>query len=141
MAAALLLALPLVAGTPKKDERQTLQLGEVTTPGKQDQWRVQAFRTIVHDSLRELSLPPAASGETYVLSASLVQLKSEQEGERRRAACRVSLTIRSKSEGVLRAILRGSASVSDSARSQSTESIAMRAAVKSALKRVGPALS
>lgn len=115
---------------------RAVMLGDVSAPGEHAKLE-QPFRKIVASELGRLRLPSNGK-RAYVLSASLVQMKTRRGAE---VTCAVSATIREESGGSLKAVLRGRASVSQEGSVRQLQTEAMQAAVRSTLSGLGNVLS
>jgi hypothetical protein len=91
--------------------------------------------------VQRLSLRPRRDGKTYVLSAALVELTTRSRHDRVTTTCSVSLALRDRTSGCMRAVMRGSAHATDARRrAPDTRAAAMRVAVLTALSRLPGAL-
>jgi hypothetical protein len=117
-----------------------VSLGEVTTRARTA--NVERFRALVREELVALRHDENAQvRETYVLSASLVKLEGTRGDDEAVADCVVSATLRLRRGGAIVALLRGKGRViDDAAELEAAKQDAMRAAVKSAMRRLPEAL-
>jgi hypothetical protein len=135
--ALLALSFSLVAGRASGGESPVV-LGNVngSTPGGE-------FRAPLRNAVRE-ALDATKLGrarERFVLSATLVTLDARQTGRSVSATAVVSLVLRHEKEQTLHALLRGSATAEDSDSTlASTRETALRAAVRSAMRRLPEAV-
>jgi hypothetical protein len=113
---------------------------EVSTPAAPDEPNVaREFSQVVHRELGQMKLPGDARG--YILSAALTQFETRSEQRTVEAQAAVSLTLRDKQGGTIRAILSGRAKTIDSREERRrAQQVAMGAALRSALKRLPEAI-
>ena len=138
--ALVLLAAALVSSDGYAGE-SPIGVGEVTTTAAASDADVAALRVMVEQAVAALdagAMPKRRSAA--VLSVSLVRLDARVTSQAE-VTCVVSATLRDKAQGVVFAIIEGSArGQDDPRRMQALERSTMRAAVDGAIARAGEAM-
>jgi hypothetical protein len=130
--AALLMLVSSGAATP-----DTWRVEVSVTPGQSGETDASTFEQIVLSEVSRLDIDEAHCPSSCVLSATLVKLKTQSSGNLVTASCSVSATVRERSSGSIRAVLRGRARAKDGkVRAKRTREVVMEAAVHSALSRL-----
>jgi hypothetical protein len=100
-----------------------------------------AFERLVRQEVDRLGIDGEHQSGSYVLSAKLVELKTQSDARLATSVCAVSATLRHEQDGAIRAVLRGRARASNTkSRADWTRMAAMEGAVRSALSRLEEAL-
>ena len=106
-------------------------------PGQADGADPSTFEQVVKREFARLEVDDTHCPSKCVLSATLVRLRTQPRGNLVTASCSVSATLRERSSGSIRAVLRGRARASDGkVRTERTRAAVMEAAVHSALSRL-----
>ncbi len=136
------LAVLCSLSTEADARKPVVSLGDVTTSVVRPRVNVaDLFRREVTKQIAGMDWTAAHATEPYILSARLVQLDTETQGDRARSTCLVSTTLRKERSGALHASVQGKASSEDRrGLSDDNELEAMRAAVRSALRGLPSAL-
>lgn len=99
------------------------------------------LRRTLEARLARLELPATKRPQRYLLDASLMRLSTQRSGRDLETTCVVSATLRKADGGALHAILRGRATAAASSGAvEANEDHALKAAVKSVLRRVPDAV-
>ncbi|HEY3494339.1 MAG TPA: hypothetical protein VGK73_06625 [Polyangiaceae bacterium] len=123
---------------PARASDPAVVVGEVSAAPKARALLPELRRALVAEVERA---PVVRTRERFVLSASLVQLETEQGAAAVRATAVVSLVLRHAREQRLRAILSGRATAEESGSDlESARESALHAAVESAVRRLPEAL-
>jgi hypothetical protein len=116
-------------------------LGEVSGRTPNGEF-TRSLRAALAEELSAASLPRTKGRERFVLSATLVTLSAERKGGSARATAVVKLTLRRARENTLHAFLSGRATAEEASPDvDSARDSALRAAVRSALRRLPDAVS
>jgi len=106
-------------------------------PGQSGDTDESTFEQIVLREVSRLDIHRAHCPSSCVLSATLVKLRTRSRGSLVTASCSVSATVRERSSGSIRAVLRGRARASDGkVHAEQTRRVVMEAAVHGALTRL-----
>lgn len=132
----------LVAATvvlPAEAKAPPVTVGKVTTEAASKPELQPELKTAIEKELAQLDLSSAR--KTYVLSAALLTLETVKNDERVESTCIVTAELSRKNEGTIRAVFRGKAKAIDAKdAAKSAELTALRAAARSAVKRLPEAL-
>lgn len=132
-------SLACVLGEASAAPARPVSLGEIHAAHHAELEAV--FRRSVERELASLDLSAVKTPERFVLSAELTELETRREDRELRATAKVTATLRRARGGELHAIVRGSATTAESARaSRATMEAVVRAAARSAVRRVPEAL-
>lgn len=115
-----------------------VSLGEVRVE-KSDAELERAFRGALATELDRLHIENAKPNERFVLSAALVTTTTRERSGQAESVAVVNATLRRAPGGALHAVIRGRAQVVDEP-NRPVEISAMRAAVKSTVRRVPEAI-
>jgi hypothetical protein len=127
----------LTSAKPVDAGNKSVSLGEVAVLPHAALGMTSALKTALESELHDLDL--RATRKDAILSASLVKLDAERgPGIVSSATCVISITLRSRNDGVLFAVLEGRARAQGS--SDHVPESAIRGAVHGALVRVPEAL-
>jgi hypothetical protein len=132
----LLAAATTLVSSEAESADQRVLLGSVSASAtKLGPDLVRAFKDAARREVNQLDL--AATRERYVVSLTLTKLDTDASPRRARASCQVSALLTHESQGNVVAILSGRATVEDTPSNvRGMQLDAMRAALKSALRRV-----
>lgn len=132
LAASLLLAIaPLAHGTPCP-----VSVGEVSSQVHRPHVDLPlALRSELRQALDDMPMPQPR--DPLILSASLLRMDTERNAQRTLTTCVVAASVRQAKSGNLLATLKGRVRVEEQGVPvASTERLAMRSAVRSAIKRL-----
>jgi hypothetical protein len=116
-------------------------LGEVQNRAAKGDVRIdKTLRTAVEHELRTLDLSNVRGSERYVLSATLTKSDVTAKDRTAESTAVVSATLRQARGGALRAIIEGRAKAVEDGEGRSAQISAVKAAVRSAVRRVPEAL-
>lgn len=100
-----------------------------------------SIRQSVEQNLRRVDWTSAADRGPFILTTSLVRLDTSSSSDATRVSCTVSMTLRERKHGKLRAMLEGRGHVESSPGAAATaEAEAMNAAVRGAVKGLPEAI-
>lgn len=134
-------ALVLTRVKGSKAATPMVKLGEIRALATKAPEDLPCFRRFVEREFESLQMPEQRGNRGYILSATLTELKTVLRGESHSTTCVVDAILRERSEGAIRATMRGSVRVLESDRpTRSDDLVAMQAAVRRALSRVKEAL-
>jgi hypothetical protein len=118
-----------------------VSLGEVSTVATLTAENLSDFRVLVRSTFDRLRLRNRPKDRTYILSTSLIEFTTVEKPHSHTITCVVAAVLRDEREGVLKAVLKGTAKLSESDRpTRAGRRLAMQAAVRRALSRVDEAL-
>jgi hypothetical protein len=101
-----------------------------------------SLRAALAEEFSPANLPRSSKSDRFVLSVTLVKLSAERKDGSARATAVVSMTLRRARENTLYAFLSGRATAEESSPNvDSARDSALRAAVRSALRRLPDAVS
>ncbi len=116
-------------------------LGDVSGRTQSGEY-TRSLRAALADEFSQANVSRASGRDRFVLSVTLVKLSAEHRDGSARATAVVSMTLRRARENTLHALLSGRATAEESsANVDSVRDSALRAAVRSALRRLPDAVS
>lgn len=132
------LCFALTFGSTSLANEPPVAVGEVNAQTPSGEFSI-PLRSALTEGVAGLAVP--APRERFVLSATLLRLEAEQVGRGARARAEVSLVLRRARQQTLYALIKGNATAeaADSTLGE-TRDDALRAAVRSALRRLPEAL-
>lgn len=135
---AALIALSLTTSLGASGSKSPVSVGRITTSKPDVQSELESA---VKSELGRVDLSSVRASDRYVLSAALVKLKTVTGSDQVETSCVVSATLTREKSGALHAVLEGRARATDGKQAQKdAELAALRAAVRSAIKRVPEAI-
>ena len=138
---AIMLASVCVTSGAASRSAARVRLGEVSVKGANQQRHIRELRRTLQNELRKMVRGKATSRERYILSAKLVKMDSHDSSTKATSTAVVSATLRRVSGGDLFAMLRGRGRAEDGpGELKSTQSLALQAAVRGALRGVPKAI-
>ena len=112
-------------------------LGEVRTLGSVAPARAHVFRELVQRTFATMQIAEGVGGPSYVLSTTLLELSTVEREHSHTKTCVVSLVLRDRKAGTLKAALSGEARLLESERpTREGDQIVMQTAVRRALFRL-----
>ena len=139
---ALLVSLSIASSSgPVAAAEPRVTLGEVSGRTQSGEY-TRSLRAALAEEFSPTNLPRASGRDRFVLSVTLVKLSAEHKDGSARATAVVSMTLRRARENTLYALLSGRATAEESSPNvDSVRDSALRAAVRSALRRLPAAVS